>query len=119
MVSSESADLSGAVVASEQQQLRDHRSPYLLESLRDEPGLFPAELLREEQALDPQIAGRRASRLRLSGKRSAAGSPSGALACVAEAGGGDFAGAGRVHDHDARETCSGARWSRWPRWRKW
>ncbi len=46
--------------------------PRLAQLLRQQPRLLPAELLRQEQALDPEGEGRRAGGVRAAGERSAA-----------------------------------------------
>ena len=63
----------------------------LAQSLRQQPRLLPAQLLRQEQALDPEGEGRRAGRLRVPGERSASGRAGRAAAGAAEAGGRDLA----------------------------
>ena len=101
LVPAEPADLAGALVASQQQQLRADRPPDLAESDRQQPGLLPAQLLREEQAVDPQGEGRGPRRLRLSGERSAPRRPGGAAARAPETGRRDLPRDGRVHGDDS------------------
>ena len=87
----------------EQTGLLDLAQPH-----RQQPRLLPAQLLRQEQALDPEGEGRGAGRLRLPGERSAARRAGRAAARAAEAGGRDFARHVRVHRHDAGAAGGGA-----------
>ena len=54
VVPAEPAALARALVAAQQQQLRADRPPGLAQLLREQPRLLPAQLLRQEQALDPE-----------------------------------------------------------------
>ncbi len=109
LVPAEPADLAGALVAAEQQQLRADRPAHLAEPLRQQPRLLPAQLLREEQAVDPEGEGRRPRRLRVSGQRSASRRAGRAAAGAAEAGGRDLARDRRVHRDDAGRPAAGGR----------
>ena len=62
LVPAEPAAAARALVAAQQQQLRADRPAGLAQPLRQQPRLLPAQLLREEQALDPEGEGRRARR---------------------------------------------------------
>ena len=106
------------LVASQQQQLPADRHPGLAQPLREQPDLFPAQLLRQEQALDSEAEGRRPGRVRLPGHRSAPGHPGGVAARAAEAGRRNLARDGALHRDDP--GAAGARGRPWrrPRWRR-
>ena len=91
LVPAEPAAAAREVVAPQQQQLRADRPPRLAQLLREQPRLLPAQLLREEQALDPEGEGRRAGGVRVPGERSAPRRAGRAAARAAEAGGRDLA----------------------------
>ena len=81
VVPAESAAAVREVVAAEQQQLRDHGPAGLAEPHRQQPRVLPPQLLREEQAIDRQGAGRGPGRLRAACQRRPAGRAGGA-ACA-------------------------------------
>ena len=70
VVPPEPAAAEGEVVAPEQQQLRADGRADLAEPLRDEPPDVPAQLLREEQAVDHEGEGGGAGGVRAAGERS-------------------------------------------------
>ena len=98
----------GSLVAAEQQQLRADRAVDLAEPDCQQPRVLPAQLLREEQALDPEGEGRRAGGLRVPVERSPAGRAGRAAARASEAGGRDLAGDGRLHRHRPVAARAGA-----------
>ena len=102
VVPAEPADRPGAMVAAQQQQLRADRPAGVAQLRREQPRLLPAQLLRQEQALDPEGEGRGPGRLRVPGQRSATRGAGRAAARPAEAGGRDIARAVFVHGQRAR-----------------
>ncbi len=109
LVPPEPADLARALVAAEQQQLPADWPPRFAEPLRQQPRLLPPQLLRQEQALDPEGEDRRPRRLRVPGQRSASRRAGRTAARAAEAEGGDFERARGLQRVDARTAGTGGR----------
>ena len=102
LVPAEPAHRARALVAPQQQQLRADRDHRLAQLLRQQPRQLPEELLRQEQAVDPEAEGRGAGGVRAAGQRGAPGGAGRAAACAAAAGRGDLTRDRGVHGHAAR-----------------
>ncbi len=101
LVQAESAAAEDDLVAAQQQQLRADRTAHLAPLLRRQRQAVPAQLLPEEQALDPEGEDRRARGVRARRRRSASRRAGRAAARAAEAGRRDLARDGGVHRHGA------------------
>ena len=104
LVQAEPAHPAREVVAAQQQQLRADRPARLAELLREQPASLPRQLLREEQAVDPEAESRGTGRVRLHRERSAARRAGGPAPHPAEAGGRDLARDLAVHRHASGEA---------------
>ena len=97
LVPAESAAAVREVVAPQQQQLRADRPDRLAQPHREQPAVLPAQLLREEQAVDSQGEDGGPGGLRAAGDRDAPGRAGRAAARAAEAARRDLARDRGVH----------------------
>ena len=114
LVQAESAAPADDLVAAQQQQLRADRSADVAALLRRESSAVPAQLLHQEQAVDPESEDRGAGRVCVPRRRSAAGRAGGPAARAAEAGRRDHASDGALH----RCRCRRRKRGRSPRQRR-